>query len=138
MSDPDNLVSDELYDIFVDSIYGTGDDGRPEFQEGRLRCALERLASEIVKQTSDLYPPLPPGIPAEITPTIKIGCSRYQHVKTGGFYEVLGPGKLEWDLADVIVYRSEHDGSLWVRPKSEFYDGRFVRVPPRMPPSKDD
>jgi hypothetical protein len=120
MSDPDNLVSDELYDTFIDSIYGTGDDGRPEFQEGRLRCALKRFALGIVKQ-------------------IKIGCSRYQHVKTGGFYEVIGPGKLEWDLADVIVYRSEHDGSLWIRPKAEFFDGRFVYVEPQSPPpSKDD
>lgn len=52
--------------------------------------------------------------------------ARYQHLKTGGLYEVLGMARLEWNLDPVVVYRSEHDGSLWVRPEAEFYDGRFV------------
>jgi hypothetical protein len=54
--------------------------------------------------------------------------ARYQNLKTGGLYEVLGMARLEWNLDPVVVYRSEHDDSLWVRPEAEFHDGRFIRV----------
>lgn len=27
-----------------------------------------------------------------------------------------------------VVYRSLHDNTLWVRPESEFFDGRFKEI----------
>jgi len=83
--------------------------------------------------------------------------ARWKHVKRGTEYEVIGVGKMQtenwhttsleeyqlcgdvrWerevdasaDMREVVIYRCLADGSLWVRPREEFYDGRFVQVPP--------
>lgn len=67
---------------------------------------------------------------------------RYQHRK-GGTYEVLGVGAMQagdwcdavWevsvDMAPVVIYRSETDGLIWVRPVEEFLDGRFTALATR-------
>ena len=77
---------------------------------------------------------------AEVKPRVK-------HNKRGTTYEVIGTGKIQaenwWernpnrgqatfnkfdqtvDMREVVIYRSESDGSLWVRPAEEFNDGRF-------------
>ena len=53
----------------------------------------------------------------------------WKHKKTGGLYTVLyGQATLEADLSDVVVYRALSDGRIWVRPASEFFDGRFEMV----------
>lgn len=54
----------------------------------------------------------------------------YRHYK-GGIYELVCEATQEADLVPVIVYRS-HGGSVWVRPKSVFFetievDGRPVQ-----------
>lgn len=50
-----------------------------------------------------------------------------KHVKTNGYYEVLAPSALiEEDMSEVTVYLSLKDNVVWVRPKQEFCDGRFV------------
>jgi hypothetical protein len=53
---------------------------------------------------------------------------RYRHLKTGGTYKVIAHGKLEWSLAPVVIYEAEKDGTIWVRPEAEFFDGRFERI----------
>ncbi len=47
----------------------------------------------------------------------------HRHRK-GGEYRVLGHGLLETDRSDVVIY-DDADGTIWVRPVAEFYDGRF-------------
>lgn len=60
------------------------------------------------------------------------GLSRYQHVKRGTKYSVLGEFEVqatepikEGDL--VVGYKSD-TGSKWMRPAKEFYDGRFTKL----------
>ncbi len=54
------------------------------------------------------------------------GSNRIRHVKSGGLYEVIAYGKLEVDGSQMTIYRSVETGQIWVRPTSEFKDGRFV------------
>jgi hypothetical protein len=50
----------------------------------------------------------------------------YQHVKTGGLYQVIEwHAKHEATTDEVVVYRNLASGLVWVRPYSEFLDGRF-------------
>ncbi|WP_143748402.1 Lar family restriction alleviation protein [Mesorhizobium carmichaelinearum] len=53
----------------------------------------------------------------------------HRHLKRGNPYRYIGAAKLQssvplCDKDSMIVYQAE-DGSLWVRPHVEFYDGRF-------------
>lgn len=66
----------------------------------------------------------------------------YRHKSTGGAYELLGFGKMQstwWsdtranfassvDMREVAVYVRASDGSMWVRPREEFEDGRFEPI----------
>lgn len=62
--------------------------------------------------------------------------SVYVHAKTGKFYEIICPARLEADESVAIVYRAcrigqepvEQYGPVWVRPLAEFMDGRFVEA----------
>ena len=59
---------------------------------------------------------------------------QYRHYK-GGLYELVCEATLEADLTPMIIYKA-HDGSIWARPKSVFFelvevDGKQV---PRFAP----
>ncbi len=52
----------------------------------------------------------------------------YRHVKTGNFYRVIiADARIEATNTEAVVYRREdiEVGTVWVRPRSEFTDGRF-------------
>jgi hypothetical protein len=57
---------------------------------------------------------------------------KFKHRKRGTSYTVLGRAVLQTnqpvsDEQEVVVYAGA-DGRLWVRPVSEFYDGRFEKL----------
>lgn len=47
--------------------------------------------------------------------------------KKGGLYRVLAHGTWEPDRSPVVIY-DDAEGTIWVRPNSEFEDGRFATV----------
>ena len=55
---------------------------------------------------------------------IKLGT--YRHYR-GGLYEVVGVGRIEATLEEVVIYKSLYDSdfpkdSIWVRPIKEFFE----------------
>lgn len=59
---------------------------------------------------------------------------RVRHKKRGSTYRIIGAGTIQTavplvDMEPVVIYQSEHDGSLWARSPAEFHDGRFEDVP---------
>lgn len=56
----------------------------------------------------------------------------YRHKKTNGVYRIRFHGRVQCaeplrDMAPVVVYEAA-DGSHWVRPLDEFFDGRFEEM----------
>jgi len=57
---------------------------------------------------------------------------RWRHKKRGTEYTIIGNGLLQSDAPildehPVVVYRGD-DGTIWVRPPTEFFDGRFEMI----------
>lgn len=48
--------------------------------------------------------------------------------RNGDLYIVVNHGFVETDVYPCIVYRLDGHSTCWVRPASEFLDGRFTRV----------
>lgn len=64
--------------------------------------------------------------------------SIWRHDKTGGHYVVLGGCRLEVDGEPAVLYEPAGGGTRWVRPESEFMDGRFQPVDLQPGSSHDD
>ncbi len=62
-----------------------------------------------------------------MNPKFKPG-DRLQHLKTGGYYKIIGFAKIEATLVDAYVYESLQTFDWWVRPQSEMEDGRFELI----------
>lgn len=54
----------------------------------------------------------------------------YRHVKSGGLYRLLSLGLLEATLEPMVVYQNIKTCEVWIRPQSEFFDGRFAKEMP--------
>lgn len=52
----------------------------------------------------------------------------YKHLKSGGLYKFLTHALIEADLTHAVVYESLETGQVWVRPESEFFNGRFEEL----------
>lgn len=54
----------------------------------------------------------------------------HKHVKTGGLYRVIRDQNvfIEATKTPAVLYEAA-DGTYWIRPKDEFYDGRFEKKP---------
>lgn len=55
----------------------------------------------------------------------------FKHVKTGKEYRLIDDDvMIEATMTPAVVYSAVLvGGGTWVRPKSEFFDGRFVELP---------
>ena len=49
----------------------------------------------------------------------------YRHTKRGGLYRLVCMGLLEVNKKPHVIYQSLEDGQVWIRPRDEFFDGRF-------------
>lgn len=58
--------------------------------------------------------------------TVTVG-SKWLHLKSKHTYEVVTVGYLESSLTTIVVYKGS-EGLVWVRPITEFLDGRFVAI----------
>jgi len=65
--------------------------------------------------------------------------TRWRHKKRGSTYLVVAMARLQVsgsaiahlvDMAPMVVYQSENDGTIWTRSMAEFTDGRFERLYP--------
>ena len=52
---------------------------------------------------------------------MEIRPGKYRHFK-GGLYEVIGMAKHSENGEEMVVYRNDGDGKVWVRPKMMFMD----------------
>lgn len=70
--------------------------------------------------------------PPHVVP-VPLGAATFKHVKRGGIYRVLGSATLQAstgvaDLDELVIYEGVADQRLFVRPRAEFFDGRFEPV----------
>lgn len=54
---------------------------------------------------------------------------RVRHKASNGTYRVIcGGAYIEADMTVAVIYQSEENGMVFIRPQAEFLDGRFERI----------
>lgn len=57
----------------------------------------------------------------------KINGTYFHHLKSGNDYKVISTGIIKATLEPAVIYQGA-DGIIWIRPVSEFTDGRFICI----------
>jgi hypothetical protein len=70
------------------------------------------------------FNPLGIGVPIPDPSSRPLYPGIWTHSK-GGEYRILGFGVIEQGVVPSVIYQSVKDGSVWIRPCSNFFDGRF-------------
>lgn len=116
---------------------GHKDDMRPDPRDEvmrDLRASLTELVSAMRRYQQDVDDE-PPHQHVAMMDRARAALSKgepdreptHRHLKTGGLYRVLLKGKIEADLTEAVAYEAQ-DGTVWIRPAAEFYDGRFAAL----------
>ncbi|MBC7404102.1 MAG: DUF1653 domain-containing protein [Cytophaga sp.] len=88
---------------------------------GLLQQITQLTAAKVPAYLAKYLTPPPVAAVKKSTKVKKsLSPQRYRHYK-GGLYELVCEATQESDLSPVIVYRS-HNGSIWTRPKSVFFE----------------
>lgn len=93
--------------------------------EDKLRDIRAYIADGKPYELRALYTHPAPELSAE---SPELSADVYQH-KSGGLYRIVCEATDFPMQNPQVVYRNIETGECWVRPKSEFEDGRFKRVP---------
>jgi hypothetical protein len=111
-----------------------GTERGPGWREYPTVEAADLAAARAVRGVLGAAPPATPANPLAGDPLPAVHAviardgpppeSLWRHVKSGGEYKVLTCGVLEKDMTPVVVYCGA--SGTWVRPLTEFRDGRFV------------
>ena len=105
------------YDGLVDVLGGKA----VQVENGTAHVHMEPFSSMIlVHDNIENLQPEPKEIPAEAPREVCEG-QHYRHFK-GGMYTVLGVATHSETLEEMVVYRNDGDGKVWVRPKMMFMD----------------
>lgn len=111
------------------------------------------LSIEDIRRICQAIPcvePTAPGHPDDPAQAVTEAQPTHRHKKRGTEYVLVGFGSMQttnWvfvrrvgpdsntyivesaDMHEVAIYRATDDGTLWVRPREEFEDGRFEELP---------
>lgn len=109
-----------------ESGYGHGLDGKDDYpnpysegtEEHEAYAIGRREGAQRLKSNTKRYEAMDTGRLFYRTQLVR-------HKKTSGIYNVIAYGKLEKDETPVAIYEQYWEGRVWVRPISEFEDGRF-------------
>lgn len=52
----------------------------------------------------------------------------WRHKKSGGLYRIINHVQIEATMTPAVTYMAIGGGTIWVRPLTEFNDGRFEKV----------